>query len=70
MSREDFDRFRTVALADPTLLARLRDRPADDDDFAGRVVTLGAEQGFAFTRRDVSDALHDAHREWMERWVR
>jgi hypothetical protein len=70
MSREEFDRFRTVVLADTSLQRRLRNSPAAADDFVGRTVRLGVERGFAFTPEDVSDALHDAQREWMERWVR
>jgi hypothetical protein len=70
MSREEFDRFRTVVLADTSLQARLRNGPAAAEDFVGRAVSLGVERGFAFTSEDVSDALRDAQREWMERWVR
>lgn len=70
MSREGFQQFRTAVLAEPSLQARLRSHPAGGDDFIGRVVELGAEQGFTFTRDDVGDALGDARREWMERWVR
>jgi hypothetical protein len=39
------------------------------DEFAARMVELGAERGFFFTAADVERTLIERKLEWTERWM-
>jgi len=69
MSQAEFARFRHVVLADGFLQERLRS-VTDHDTFSALVVELAAERGFALTTDDLTQAMRDGRRAWLERWIR
>lgn len=69
MSQAEFERFRQVVLADKLLQERLRS-VADRDAFSALVVESAAELGFALTVDDVTEAVRDGRRAWIERRIR
>jgi hypothetical protein len=68
VSTDDLERFHDIVLRSPTLQAQLRvvvDRP----QFASALVALAAANSCVVTLADVEDALADARRAWLTRWV-
>jgi hypothetical protein len=55
-------------LGAPALQSRLRDL-TDRDSFVGETVKIAAELGLDLSPGDVDEALRDARRAWLERWV-
>jgi predicted ribosomally synthesized peptide with nif11-like leader len=68
MSQEQFEEFRKVVLEDLVLQEQIRIFN-ERESFILRVVELGAERGFDFTGETVREAMRDARREWIERWI-
>lgn len=68
MSQENFENFRLKVLREPELQLRLRDL-ADAYEFYSRVIDLGHENGFEFSRADVEAAMMQAREEALERWL-
>lgn len=68
MSRTDFERLRTLVLADDSLQERLRASSAEGDGaFTARVVEAGAEHGLQVDAGDVTAALTEARHTWAAR---
>jgi len=67
-SQREFARFRAFVLQDPGLQEELRQRD-DVAAFVERVVTVGHEAGFGFTREDVKAALQEGRRAAIERLI-
>jgi glutamate-1-semialdehyde aminotransferase len=66
--RADLDRLVAVVLRDEALQQRLLAVP-QRDAFVATLVTVASERGLVVTADDVGDALRDARRSWLERWV-
>lgn len=64
----EFERFREAVLVDAALQRQLR-LTTDRESFIELLVALGNERGYRFTGPDVEDALRDARRTWIERWI-
>ena len=67
-SPDALQRFCNAVLEDVTLQERLR-QAIDKQLFIDLVVRAGEEHGFRFNAQDVSDALREKRRLWIERWV-
>jgi hypothetical protein len=67
-SRENFEEFRRLVLEDEALQAQLRGLPSGEI-FAEVVLQAGAHRGYEFTRASLDQALVEARRSWIERWV-
>ncbi len=67
-SRASLEHFRKVVLDDEDLLDRLR-QSWNKKAFVALAVDLGRERGFNFTAGDVEEALREARRTWLERWI-
>lgn len=67
--RENFEKFRQLVLRDHTLQTRLSGLPTDAI-FTELVLAAGVEHGFEFTAAELNQALMEARRSWIERWVR
>ena len=63
-----FARFAARITADPARCAALAALAAPDA-FVGRVVALGAAEGFAFDAADVRAAMAEGRRRWIEQWM-
>jgi predicted ribosomally synthesized peptide with nif11-like leader len=68
MSRENFERFRTVVVEDEGLQERLTGF-ADLQDFKEAVLQAGSEKGFDFTLEELDQAIREARQSWLERWI-
>ena len=68
MSSENFEKLRHVVLGDSSLQKELR-HIAEREAFICRVVEIGVERGLPFGKEDVSQALRDNRRVWIERWI-
>jgi Nif11 domain len=68
VSQEAFERFRQQVLGDVVLQERLRAVPAPGD-FVALLVRLGAEHGCDFSAAEVQQAMRDARRAWLARWI-
>ncbi|HVP29413.1 MAG TPA: aspartyl/asparaginyl beta-hydroxylase domain-containing protein [Myxococcota bacterium] len=66
--REELERFRRLVLDDAALEAALRD-PRERERFLPRLVRAGRERGHRFGASEVLEALRDARRGWLERWL-
>ena len=69
MSQSEFERFRQHVLADGLLQDRLR-QTVDRDAFIALTVELATDRGFTLTTDDVTQAMLDGRRAWLERWIR
>ena len=67
-SMEQFERFRSLVLADPALEERLRSLP-DWPSFIQAAVGAAAEREIPLVADDVLIARAAAIRAWRERWV-
>jgi hypothetical protein len=70
MSAEQFERLRTAVFTDRELQSRLREPAPDTDGFVAHVVAVGAEHGLDVTPDDVTAAMAEGRRTWVERWIR
>jgi predicted ribosomally synthesized peptide with nif11-like leader len=68
MSRESFERFRALVIEDPDLQARLSGFE-DLQKFEDAVLEAAAEREFDFSRQELQQALREARRSWIERWL-
>jgi hypothetical protein len=68
MARQDLERFRQIVQQQPTLQEQLLQAPADQA-FNELALRLGAEHGCPFTAEELREALREARRTWLERWV-
>lgn len=64
----DFQAFQAFVLDSPVLQKELRDI-TDWGTFVDRALALGAENGYAFTADDLTQALQESRRAWIERWI-
>ena len=67
-TKASLERFRQIVLDDASLLDRLR-QTWNRRAFITLAVQLGRERGCDFTAADVEDALREARRVWLERWI-
>jgi predicted ribosomally synthesized peptide with nif11-like leader len=68
MSKESFEQFRALVFEDAALQAQLRTVDGVDN-FIALTIRLGAERGYSFTTEDVTTAMREARRTWLERWL-
>jgi Nif11 domain len=68
MSKEDFESFRRLVLADSALQRELQE-VTHQEDFVVRFLSLARERGLAVEADDVETALRNSRREWLERWI-
>ena len=65
---EALERLRERVFDDPALQQRLRGL-GSKQVFAARLVEVAAEEGLDLTLEEVDEALTQARREWVERWL-
>ena len=68
MSLEDFEKLRQIVLQDFSLQKELREI-AEREMFISRIVEIGSERGLHFGEKEVSEALRENRRVWIERWI-
>lgn len=68
MALQDLERFRQIVLQQPALEEQLLQAPAGQA-FTELALRLGAEHGCPFTAEELREALREARRTWLERWV-
>jgi hypothetical protein len=68
MSQEALEQFRAVVVEDDGLQARLSGFD-DLQDFKEAVLQAGSERGFDFTALELDQAIREARRSWLERWI-
>jgi len=64
----EFEQFREFVLREPLIQTRLK-QTDDRRSFVQLVARVGRESGFEFNHKDVEDALQDARKAWLQRWV-
>jgi hypothetical protein len=67
-TKASLERFRQLVLEDASLLEKLR-QVRNKRAFVALAQHLGRERGFIFAAADVEDALREARRTWIERWI-
>jgi Aspartyl/Asparaginyl beta-hydroxylase len=65
---DEFERFRTIVLAEPSLQQQLR-QTADRESFIKLAVTTGLQLGCHFSPADVENAMEFARKAWYEKWI-
>ena len=68
MSQEALEQFRIVVVDNAGLQARLRGFD-NLQDFKEAVLQAGSERGFDFTELELDQAIREARRSWLERWI-
>ncbi len=68
MPMENFEKLRQIVLQDLSLQKELREI-TEREMFISRLVEIGAEQNLKFGVEDVSQALRESRRVWIERWI-
>ena len=68
MSLQSLQQFRELVLGEPSLQERLRE-PQELSRFLELLLLEGKSRGFDFTAEEVGQALNDARRGWLERWI-
>lgn len=68
MSLVDFERFREIVFADKSLQRELYgiEQP---DCFAERIKELAVERSLTVGDDDIQEAMRQARKEWIERWI-
>ena len=64
----ELGRFQSLVLQDEVLFERLH-ATADLDAFISLAVRIGGELGCQFSEEDVRQALQQARRDWLMRWI-
>ncbi len=67
-TKASLERFRQLVLDDASLLETLR-QTRNKRAFVDLTQRLGRERGCVFAAADVEDALREARRIWLERWI-
>jgi hypothetical protein len=67
-TRASLERFLQLALDDNSLLERLR-RTQNKRLFIALAQQMGRDRGCIFAAADVEEALKEARRTWLERWI-
>lgn len=67
-SDPDFEAFRQLVLADPSLQVRLM-QLEDASEFIALVIELASERGWWVAEDEVRSALNAGRRVWIERWI-
>ncbi len=68
MSRENLLKFSRLVLENLELQAHLKPI-IDRDEFIERVLELGEQAGFDFSREDIEEQMRENRRGWLERWI-
>jgi hypothetical protein len=68
MSQGALEQFRAVVVEDDGLQVRLSGFD-DLQDFKEAVLEAGSERGFDFTELELDQAIREARRSWLERWI-
>jgi len=68
MSLEDFQKFREIVFADRGLQRELYEIE-QPDRFAERIKELATERSLSVADEDIQEAMQQARREWIERWI-
>lgn len=68
MSKQAFEEFRRIVLREPALQGKFREIERRDE-FIACVVKLAATENFEITAADVEEAMRDARRAWLEKWI-
>lgn len=67
-TKASLERFRQLVLDDASLFEKLG-QAWNKRAFVALAQRLGRERGFIFAAADVEDALREARRTWLERWI-
>lgn len=67
-TKASFELFRCRVLDDESLLDKLR-QTGNKRAFLTLAVRIGREQGYSFGAADIEEALREARRAWLERWI-
>ncbi len=65
---ENFEKLRRIVLRDSALQKELQ-AISESEEFIRRVVEIGSEKGLNFGEEDVSEAMREGQRVWIERWI-
>lgn len=68
MSLVDFERFREIVFADKSLQRELYEIE-QPDRFAERIKELAVERSLTVGDDDIQEAMRQARKEWIERWI-
>jgi hypothetical protein len=68
MMTGDIEKLRKIVLGDADLQARLQEI-SNADEFIGRVLEIGKSFGLEIESEDVSEAMRESRRVWIERWI-
>jgi hypothetical protein len=68
MMTEDIEKLREIVLGDTDLQAHLQEI-SNADEFVVRVLEIGKSFGLEIESEDVSEAMHESRRVWIERWI-
>jgi hypothetical protein len=68
LQADGFDAFRRLVLEDDALQEDLR-QAASQESLFEKVLALGRERGFRFSKQDLEDAVRANRRAWLERWL-
>jgi hypothetical protein len=68
MMTENLKKLREIVLGDALLQARLQDI-SNADEFIGSVLEIGKSFGLELESEEVSEAMSESRRVWIERWI-
>ena len=65
---EDIEKLREIVWGDADLQARLQEI-SDREEFIARVLEIGKSCGLKIGSEEVSEAMRESRRLWIERWI-
>lgn len=65
---EDLEKLRQIVFQDAALQTELQ-AISDREEFVARVLEIGRKSDLKFTEEDVSQAMNEQRRAWIERWI-
>lgn len=68
MATENFQKFYKLVLENLELQNKLKPI-IDRQEFIDKVLVLGNDAGFEFSREDVEIQMRETRKRWIERWI-
>jgi hypothetical protein len=68
MMTGEIEKLREIVLNDADLQAQLQEI-SERDEFIARVLEIGKNFGLEIESEDISEAMRESRRVWIERWI-
>lgn len=68
MCRENFEKLRQIVLENASLQSELQ-KVSEINEFIPRVIEIGERYDLHFGEKEITEAMRENRRAWIERWI-